>query len=274
MYRQILIYARDLDYQRILWQPDDSSNISAYQLLTVTYGMTCTPYLALRVLRRLADDEGHRFPLAVPILHNHTYVDDVLFGSHDVPSLIDSRDQLMALLRCGHFKLRKWASDSSTLLNDIDPSDHGLACSKSIAIDEHVKVLGVSWNPARDNFQFKVTLSPTVPTSKREILSTIAHLYDPLGWVTPVTIAAKIVMQQLWREKIDWDSHISDHLLSRWHRLYAKLNHLNSVALDRWIGVLPQEQFELHGFASTAAYAAVVYLKVTSPSRGVSVSRH
>lgn len=107
MYRQILIDSRDRDYQRILWHSNDSMLISEYQLNTVTYEMTCASYLALRVLRRLADDEGQRFPRAVSILNDHTYVDNVLFGDHEISSLIQLRDQLVSLLRCGHFELRK-----------------------------------------------------------------------------------------------------------------------------------------------------------------------
>ncbi|XP_029678572.1 uncharacterized protein LOC115244780 [Formica exsecta] len=50
MYRQILVDQKDIDYQRVLWQGDTDCPID-YQLLTVTYGMTCAPYLALRVLK-------------------------------------------------------------------------------------------------------------------------------------------------------------------------------------------------------------------------------
>lgn len=167
MYRQIKIDSRDLDYQRILWH-SDPTQISEYQLLTVTYGMACAPYLALRVLRRLAEDDGHRFPLAVPILRHHIYVDDVLFGAHDIPDLLHARDQLILLLRCGHFELRKWANNSEELLTDIDPSNHGLACGKSIETDDSVKILGVSWQPSRDVFAFQVTLNSPIPKSKRE----------------------------------------------------------------------------------------------------------
>lgn len=207
--------------------------------------MTCAPYLALRVLRQLAKNDRHLFPLAVSVLRDHIYVDDVLFGAHNIPDLLRLRDQLILLLRRGHFELRKWASNSARLLADIDPSDHGLACSKSIAIDDHIKILGVSWNPSRDAFKFNVTLLNPMPTSKREILSTIARLYDPLGWVTPVTISTKIFMQHLWREKLDWDSRIPEPLLSRWQRLYSRLECLNQVKIDRWTREQPNCELEL-----------------------------
>lgn len=143
MYRQILVDPRDVDFQRILWQPESSQVPQSFRLLTVTYGMTCAPFLALRVLRRLTEDEGSHYPLAVPVLLNHAYVDDLLFGGHDIAELRHIRNQLIGLLRCGGFQLRKWASNHS-LLTDIDPADHGLACSKSLAPDESVKVLGIA----------------------------------------------------------------------------------------------------------------------------------
>jgi len=66
MYRQILVDPRDVDYQRILWCADEPGFVREYQLLTVTYGTASAPFLALRVIRQLVQDEGRAFPLAVP----------------------------------------------------------------------------------------------------------------------------------------------------------------------------------------------------------------
>ncbi|XP_036146380.1 uncharacterized protein LOC118646806 [Monomorium pharaonis] len=274
MYRQILVDPRDVDYQRVLWN-DDLAEPLDYQLLTVTYGMKCAPFLALRVIKCLVDDEGHRFPLAAPILRDQIYIDDVLFGGDDLTHLRTVRDQLVSLLRCGRFELRKWSSNSPALLADIDPEDHGLACDKQIAIDDRVKILGIVWNPSRDVFQFKVTLADPLPRSKRAILSTIAKLYDSLGWVTPVTITAKILMQQLWRLQTSWDGDIPEPLLGQWKVLYAQFSKLNDIQIPRWSGVHADiVHAELHGFAdaSSLAYAASVYLKVVTVSGDTTLS--
>ncbi|XP_076301820.1 uncharacterized protein LOC143219898 [Lasioglossum baleicum] len=275
MYRQILVNDRDLDYQRIIWQNSPGDEPAPFQLLTVTYGMTCAPFLALRVLQQLLEDEGSRFPLARPILRSNIYVDDVLFGGDDIPSLRRSRDQLNGLLHCGHFKLRKWASNHSELLTDMDPSDHGLACSKFLTPDDEVKILGVSWNPSRDAFQFQVSLSNTLPSTKRTILSTIAKLYDPLGWVTPAIISAKVIIQDLWRLRIAWDDPISGPALDRWTAIYTRLLSLAEVQIPRWTGHSHSNgHLELHGFAdaSNIAYAAVIYARCISPTGQITVS--
>lgn len=76
MYRQILIHPEDRDYQRILWS--QSGTPLDFQLCTVTYSLSCAPYLALRVIQQLASDEEKNFPQAAAIIRNSTYVDDIL----------------------------------------------------------------------------------------------------------------------------------------------------------------------------------------------------
>ncbi|XP_012228849.1 uncharacterized protein [Linepithema humile] len=84
MFRQIMVHPEDADYQRILWRPSSQSSIQSYRLRTVTYSTAPAPYLAIRVLHQLVEDEGHRFPLARSILLHETYVDDILFGVGDI----------------------------------------------------------------------------------------------------------------------------------------------------------------------------------------------
>lgn len=61
MYRQIAVHPDDRPLQQILWKEEES--VVDYYLNTVTYGMACVPFLALRVLQQLASDEESRFPL-------------------------------------------------------------------------------------------------------------------------------------------------------------------------------------------------------------------
>ncbi|XP_077275939.1 uncharacterized protein LOC143904852 [Temnothorax americanus] len=274
MYRQIRIDSRDVNYQHIVWIRSGLEPLVSFILLTITYGMICAPYLALRILEQLSLDEGQNFPLATLILCDNIYVDDVLFGADDTFRIRQARDQLVSLLRRGGFKLRKWASNSPSLLSDL-AADHGLACHKQLAQDEQVKILGIGWNPATDMFKFRVLLSDVTPNSKRAILSAIAKLYDPLGWVTPVTITAKIFMQHLWRARIAWDDAIPETLRPKWRELYTRLSHLSSLQIPRWTGFRADNlRAKIHGFAdaSNIAYAAVVYLKVVSASGEITVT--
>lgn len=82
MYRQILIQTEDRRYQRILWRENEEDERGDYELNTVTYGLVCAPYLAIRTLHQLATDEQSRYPRAAEILRRDVYMDDVLTGAN------------------------------------------------------------------------------------------------------------------------------------------------------------------------------------------------
>lgn len=275
MYRQILVDARDTDYQRILWRASSSYPVEEYRLLTVTYGTAAAPFLAQRVLRQLAFDNGAQFPLALPVLLTQAYVDDCIFGADDQVLARQTRDQLIELLSNGGFQLRKWASNCPALLADIDPSDHGLAQTKDLLHDETLKVLGISWNPEQDAFQFRVRPAADPGTTKRSILSTIATFFDPLGWAASVMITAKITLQHLWSLRCDWDDQVPVDLSKEWIAFCDQLPRLREITIPRWTEYGSSAlHCDLQGFAdaSTKAYAAAVYLRVVRLDGSVCIS--
>ncbi|XP_076382080.1 uncharacterized protein LOC143260479 [Megalopta genalis] len=103
MFRQIRVHEEDADLQRILWRRGPDQEPREFRLTTVTYGTACAPYLAQRVLLRLAEDEGAHFPRARAIMRSNFYVDDVLFGADGMEETIACRDELTRLLGRGGF---------------------------------------------------------------------------------------------------------------------------------------------------------------------------
>lgn len=228
----------------------------------------------MRVLKQLAIDEGHAFPRAAAVLENSFYVDDTLFGVDDLDVLRDTRKQLIDLLNRGRFQLRQWATNSPELLEDIPVKQHGLI-DHLIKKDDSLKVLGLSWLPTDDSFRFVINFEKPKSMSKRSILSFVAKLYDPLGWAAPVVITAKILLQELWLCKGDWDDPVPSDLNKRWLAYYSDLPSLREVRIPRWTGRHTRNaSCEIHGFAdaSNRAYAAVVYLRVLHSLDRVQIS--
>ncbi|XP_043481754.1 uncharacterized protein LOC122510878 [Leptopilina heterotoma] len=271
MFRQILIDPRDVDYQRILWKNSDGQLI-IYQLLTVTYGTACAPFLANRVIKQLAQDEGENFPLAKPILEENIYVDDVFFGKDDLQDAKETKDQLVNLMKSGGFNLRKWSSNDKSLLSGCTSENHERALDEQASDSASLKVLGLKWEPSSDCFRIGVNLeSINVPT-KRSVLSVIAKLYDPLGWIAPVVVTAKLIMQELWLRKLDWDETLPPDLMKQWFDYYDQLESLKNLKIPRWVGAITtSSNSELHGFAdaSNRAYAASIYLRVIDDSNEI-----
>ncbi|GBP90669.1 hypothetical protein EVAR_51392_1 [Eumeta japonica] len=101
MYRQILIRTEDRPYQHILWREFPHDPLQEYELNTVTYGVSSSPYLAIRTLRQLADEHCEQFPLATKVLRDETYIDDIITGCSSIENAIQLRDDLVALLKLG-----------------------------------------------------------------------------------------------------------------------------------------------------------------------------
>lgn len=140
---------------------------------------------------------------------------------------------------------------------------------KVLDFDSTIKTLGIQWNPSKDEFVFK-SCDQTTPSSgwtKRTVLSEIAKLFDPVGWLSPCVIKLKILMQNIWREgdSIGWDDQLNGDLLSQWLSIHSQLKIPIPIKIPRWIGLSNDiMRTELHGFsdASMAAYAAAIYLRI------------
>ncbi|GFX52931.1 integrase catalytic domain-containing protein [Trichonephila clavipes] len=153
MYRQILINPDQQDLQRIIWKHGPDAEILTYRLMTVTYGLSNAPFLAIRTLQQLAKDEKSRFPLASETLLHDTYMDDIVSGAPDLETAQQLQSQLKDTLQSCGMNLHKWSSNSPELLNSSLSSD--VEHSFSTDIDLSVKTLGISWKPFEDCFVFK-----------------------------------------------------------------------------------------------------------------------
>lgn len=264
MFRNILIHPDHRQYQLILWRSSPDQPLLTYALNTVTYGLRSSPYHAIRTLLQLADDEGQRYPQAAQILRHSIFVDDILCGHDSVESAQALQDELIDLLALGGFQLSKWTSNSPQLLERFPddqcdmPKDFNLSPESS-----SIKVLGIQWIPQSDEFTYRISLPPSTQVTKRSILSAIASLYDPNGWVTPVIFRAKLLLQKLWLLNLDWDEPTPDDVHTEWQHISNDLPQLSHLRLPRHIcKYKPTSTYTLHGFsdASEAGYGASVYL--------------
>ncbi|XP_036346985.1 uncharacterized protein LOC118756319, partial [Rhagoletis pomonella] len=123
MYRQMLLHEEDQDCQRLIFRVSTGSPIQDYKLKTVTFGVNCAPYLAIRTLHQLAQDVKITHPLAGPILTKETYVDDILSGSHDLLTATQALTQVIQALKSAGFPLKKITANHPYILKDISKED-------------------------------------------------------------------------------------------------------------------------------------------------------
>ena len=105
---------------------------------------------------------------------------------------------------------RKWLSNVPEVLQCIPTS----YCATEVDLDSAelptVKTLGVLWCPMNDVFKFEVKLpGKSHNQTKRSFLKKIATLFDPLSLLSPYTVLAKCLLQEMWASGVDWDEPIS-----------------------------------------------------------------
>ncbi|GFW74017.1 integrase catalytic domain-containing protein [Trichonephila clavipes] len=153
MYRQILISDEYCKYQRIVWRATPSDSLKSFELQTITYGTSCAPFLALRTLQQLYQDEEQNFPLAAKIARENIYIDDLLSGADTEVEAKSIIIEIQNLLKSGGFILRKWSSSHPKVLQDLDTS---LLASKPLhSLGDEESVLGLIWNLKTDSIQVK-----------------------------------------------------------------------------------------------------------------------
>ncbi|XP_017462785.1 PREDICTED: uncharacterized protein LOC108356167 [Rhagoletis zephyria] len=229
MYRQVLVSEEHRKFQYILWRSSPHQDIKTFQLNTVTYGMAAAPYLAVRSLHYLADQYVSQFVVGSTVVKSSFYVDDLLCGADSLAELSRIKHEITELLKLGGLELAKWHSNHQRFRGEHTDKDLNLDNSVTSA-------LGLKWDQIHDNFLFyflpKQPLNGRV--TKRTILSIASSLFDPLGLLAPVTVTAKILLQELWLLKLEWDESVPQTIQSAWQTFVNNLSDLAAVKVPRF----------------------------------------
>ncbi|KAI2645449.1 Pro-Pol polyprotein [Labeo rohita] len=274
MYHQVKIPPENVDFLRFLWWKDGdvSQPLLEYRMLVYLFGATSSSRCASYALRRTAEDNKNNFSAeAVSTVMNHFYVDDLLKSVSTPAHAIRLYQELKALCATGGFNLTKWSSNSREVLAHI-PEPERAKEMKDLDLDlEDLPVeraLGVQWCAEEDVFKFHVSLKDQ-PCTRRGILSMVSSMYDPLGFLAPLTFPAKQILQELCRLKLGWDEVIPDTHAQSWKQWRHGLKTLIDFNITRCFkpknfGNL--ECAKMHHFcdASESGYGTVTYLRLTN----------
>ncbi len=280
MFLQILLPEEDTHVHRFLWRNLDATREpTTYALQRVTFGDKPSPDMASFVMLKMAEKNEKECPRAATILKRDRYVDDLIHSCPTTDEAAKSMEELDKVLATGSFEIKEWLCSSSTekACESDQPRQESVNESvpeSSISIvnldgEEENKTLGVVWNPRTDVISFASREVKVEILTTRTVLSNISKLYDPLGLASPVTIKARIALQDVWKAKqFDWDDPLPDDTSETWKKLFKEIESLKNVVFPRCLQ--PTEvsgPSELHVFsdASKAAYGAVAYLVWTTP---------
>ncbi|XP_043241080.1 uncharacterized protein LOC122391342 [Amphibalanus amphitrite] len=274
MFLQVAVRAEDQPALRFLWRglevhrPPD-----IYQMDRVIFGARSSPASASYVLNKTAEEkcsESAAGLAAAATVRGNFYMDDLATSGKDIWAAKEMVSEVSALVSKGGFCLRKWLSNSREVLAGIPTDDRVSSATDLRGPLPTEKVLGVMWDAERD--KLSVSQPPIVTEdaeTKRSVLRVVASIYDPIGLLSPFTLLAKLLLQDLWSVQRDWDEQLDADEYRRWTAWLTELSRVSAVTVPRWYGRLEerprQTQLHVFGDASERAFGAVAFLRTVYP---------
>ena len=199
MFYQIKVNPRDQNALRFLWwnKGDLYKEPKVYKMVVHPFGATSSPSCANFCLKQTAREFGHLYPSMISgaVLHNF-YVDDCLVSVSTVKEAVTKQQKLTELLARRGFHLTKWISNDDKVLESISELERSNLGQFMLDNGVKEKVLGMQWHIKGDYFTFDIHVNKKSFT-RRGLLSMTASAYDPMGFVAPVILEAKLLLQDL-----------------------------------------------------------------------------
>lgn len=271
MFHQVKVAPPHRDALRFLWWPhgDMARSPISYRMKVHLFGGVWSPSCATYALRQTLSEHGGDVPAARDIANRSFYVDDLLMSVSSPREASVLAQQLRMLLHRGGFRLTKWMSNHKQVLHSIPPEDRHVDM-KEVELSRTAlpveRALGVMWDLHLDRFAIRIQVNKK-PATKRGLLSVVSSVYDPLGFVSPVTITAKMIFQEECRRQKGWDEPLTDTNKQAWEAWLNELTNLSRLHIPRCYkdrSLSSPRSVQLHHFcdASQKAYGVSSYFRI------------
>ena len=201
----------DRNATRLYWLSNTDgpdSEFIVYRFKSVMFGATSSPFILNATLNKHLTQSTDQ--VSMDMLRN-LYVDDLASGTNNDGSAVNYYQEARSKMSPVGFNLRSWSSNSPGV-------QHLAAKDQVLDTSPTKKVLGMVWDITSHTLRLSCKQATSTPplSTKREVLQETAKVFDPLGLLQPVTVAAKILIHELWKEGIDWDESLPTSLDQKW----------------------------------------------------------
>ena len=253
-FQMIEVAANDRNYLRFLWWEDPHcKKLKTYRHKRVVFGVNCSPFLLGAVIEHHLNQNKVRFTdLFIIQLQQSLYVDNCVTSVSNVEDYENFKQKATELMAEAKMELRQWECTENE--------------NSEVESYPFTSVLGLKWNKKSDTLRCDVTPSK-LPTkiTKRVILSEVQKIFDPMGFICPVLLEPKMLLQRTWKNKEGWDEEQPEEVRQEFINWYEHISCLNEIEIPRMAtgGTCSRENWQLHTFsdASQDAYAACTFLR-------------
>ncbi|GFU56214.1 integrase catalytic domain-containing protein [Trichonephila clavipes] len=259
---QISLHEKDRDFVRFLWY-DNEGNVRTYRHARVAFGVTSSPFLLITAINYhlLKESVKERYSEEfLKKLQDSFYVDNCVTSVQNNAELRIFVESATNVMKEGMFDLRGWESSAI-------PSESTTSLVLGLILDKNSDTLEIDSESLKFDEKEKIT--------KRKILSLVSRVFDPIGFLVPVMIQPKILLQATWKTKEAWDDEVNDEIRKKFLKWGKReqLKYFKNIKIPRWLGVMEESNLSIHTFvdASKTAYAACIFLRSESNTGSVTV---
>ena len=258
---QISVHHQDKNVHRFLMP--GKNGVKHMRFNRIVFGNTSSPFILNAIVKchisNYSDCE------VVQDLKRDMYADNWFSGADSVEEVASKYSTAYNIMAEANMSLEKLSSNSVMVASKFSDK------MQILRDDEANSVLGLKWSSHTDTFSYCGLNHDSefeVSYTKRTVLSLIAKVFDPCGFISPFIMYAKILFQDIWKLGVSWDDKLPDDLEVKFKKCIDSTKHLNSLAISRcyftnvpWKSI---EYIEIHGYgdASEKGFGACVYLRV------------
>ena len=183
---------QDRDVTRILWPSDplNQDEPRIYRFTRVTFGLGPAPFLLGATIQYHLSQSDSRWASA---LENGSYVDNYVVPVSDSEEIVNAVHEIRKVFWKGGFNCRQFFSNCVEQLKQLP--------EEWCEMKEEISLLGIKWQAKSDTFRLTLPSyrwASDEQVTKRKLLSLIAGVYDPCGWISPALLGAKNAQEDIW----------------------------------------------------------------------------
>lgn len=305
MYNSVWLEEKEVHLHRFLWRDNEDAEIEDFAITRVNIGdkpAGCIAQVAMRETASLTPFT--KFKEEKRVLEEDVYVDDILTSHNNLDHLKLLTSNIEQILKAGGFFMKPWVYSGQNgreesrkvnmklkamiLPNQLTEKDNkALGLGYTIEDDKLHVMVAVNFSKRKkkmrlgqDLLREEVKEQTPNPLTRRELLSQISALYDPLGLVAPVKQKGAIMVRRAFQEakliyctRDTWDTALSKELREDAIKLLEEYADLSQLRFIRSL-TPPDPHASPTGITfsdgSEQAYGAVLYLRWNC-TNGVSV---
>ncbi|GFW42236.1 integrase catalytic domain-containing protein [Trichonephila clavipes] len=212
---QICLADEHKDAIRFLWSDDElcvhkRPKLQVYRFNRENFGVSSSPFLLAATIRHHIEKYKHEFPHTVELLDTNFYVDDLISGGNKFEEALQTSRRAKNTMEAAGMDLRKWITNDANLMEQWKKENFNVhPVHETVSLGANgTKVLGLSWNTNEDylttDTKSLLEFVSLDKNTKRFILQAVGKIFDPLGLISPFTVRMKCLLEDLWKEEIQW----------------------------------------------------------------------